>query len=558
MKYCTNCGAGLDDDAGFCTECGAKQGSADPGSVTGDFQNNDNNGFSGDITGDVPDGTQDGAYRDIYNDVPAAAPKKPFFKRPLGIVVIVVAALLVAGGIVFACVMGSPKVMLARAAMNTARDVQQIKVLKFMNAVGEEGSVTVSVNLDEILESYGIDVKGDLVCTEYFDKSKSSTAITADLKVHGSSAADATLWVSPESLIVNSKVLLGKDAYGIGVAAIPKNIKGSDLGDVIPDDVYDAIDEADPRIFESEEECRQIITDYFSDVAQHFYAQALKNAEFSKSSDSVDFASSSVKATVVTMTIDEDIMQDALKDTIKYAEKDEKFDEARDLLASYLEFCAIAAGEDDADGEDLLDELFEELDDAADELDNMEVESRFYIYRSRLVKAEIEDSKTDSEVSITLGPDPSDPELCEITIYSDYSDGDSYREEIDICMGWEVETNTASEYEASLYVKEYGRKNRMDISWDRKNGDFSAKVKDLGTLSGTMNTSKDEVELSLEKVKVFGDKQDLEISILLKTKDSMPQAPEYTEILKMDRDELEEVGRDVIDGLEDVMDELEE
>ncbi len=478
-------------------------------------------------------------------------PKRSIKKTIIAAISAVLSIAVIVGGVLLIVRNSDPLNMVSNAAVKTFAGM-----VGEANDVIDGGSVELSIGLDTFARLDGAEsVDGNASFKMYFDNT-SEAALVAAIDLNDAAALDVTAVFDDTRIAVRSDVLLGDDAYGITFAEIAENLEDSAFG---PGGAYDLgfdMDEVEQLVEtiaknkSSSAASVRIMHDFFTELKKSIKA----HAEIEKGKDTLAFGDDDCKTTTVTVTLDSVGVYNVIHDILVYLNEDKavkKYLEANEeMLAVYVDYYGEDFVEDFYENiEDLLDEMEEAEDEGYFEDADVEFEFNFYISKSGkyLVGVSFDGDIEGDELKFELFAGPSPKKLNEITFKMD--DGYSTAK-----ASFEVEVNDKNEYYASFEIKEDGYTFfEGEIEWDKKGGDFALTMgpeDEMITLEGELVEEKDGAVLTVETLDDGYDSYDLDITVAVSYSDKMPEISEYTDLLTMDEDEIEDLALEISEAVQ--------
>ena len=494
------------------------------------------------------------------NEQPAPeVKKKKVGKTPILISIAAVVVIAIVA-IIASAAASSPLKLLGKGFVNSVNALKQNSVVAFAEKTAKGGSIEAVCDMEELLN---LPVEGVLSLKLYTAAAK--MAVTADVAIEGESVLDASAFVDEENIAVASEALFGTETYGINLTNFAEKFEDSvfgpdgelSLGIELPDATDSVVEDAAKMTEDSQKIAKSMLAYLLQSIEEH--------AAVSKEDESLDFNGTEVKATAVGIQADSEALSAMIADLVEYLRSDA---ELKAFLYNYADYFAAALVEsglvygDYEDGEAIIDEFYEQLENIGDEemeelteaLEDADVEISltFYITKSgkELVGVKFDGEADGDKVKASVLAGPSWKNLEEVSVRLD--DGYSV-----IRVTYTVETNDKKEYSAELKVRE-GSENILvgEFVWDKENGDFEVELADdwgdTYGLEGSLTVDSKAVTIVLDSVSEDSEKIDLGISVIVTASDKMPEMPAYKEILDMTSDDVE----DLIYDLEDILGEL--
>lgn len=449
--------------------------------------------------------------------------QKPKSKKGLWIGLAALVAMVVIAAIVIGMVTSSPLGLLATGFRNSMEAMENDAYTQLMYRVSNGGSMEFSADFDSLmLQGDRIPLDGTGSVKIYMNEEAQKTAMTLGVQL-GSQKLDASIFGNQESVVLASDWLLGDKAYGVTLKDFVENFNKSvfrmdgpySLGIELPENFQEQLDK------------NQKLTEAAEKVGQELAAVLLKSVE----------ENSTVEKENATLTLG--------GDTVKTTAVSIKMD--------HNQLAATVDGQTDAKA--MVEEFFQEMDRIAEEMEETKkqmeeeetgMEITFHITKSgkQLIGAELvfASNVEPGMVSIYAGPDLKNAKEFSIQIESG---------EESLQMTYRIKADDKESLVALLDICENDQDVlKADVRWDKQTGAWEIVATTDGDESviirGNLEQTEEKVSVTLESVEASGQSTDLGIHMVLRASDEMPEAPQYTEILKMTEAEVgslvEELG----------------
>lgn len=480
--------------------------------------------------------------------------KKGLLISIAAVVVIAIAAIIVS------VATASPLNLLGKGIVNSVNAMQKNDATVFMQEVVEGGSVEFLCDLETLLE---LPVEGALSLKMY--SAVTQAALIADVQVAGNSVVDLGMFADGKSVAVASDVLFGSTAYGTKLENLADRFNNSEfgpngefsLGMEMPDQADATTVDAEKLAQDSKKIAQDMISSLMKSVKEH--------TEIDKANDTLAINGSEVKVTALEIWADSTACSELIRDMVEYFRSNADLKEYLYNYADYFAVMLVNSGvvyEDYEDPKSVIDQLYAQLDDISDEdlagiaqdMEEAELElvMTFYITKSgkELVGVKVESEADGEEVKVSALAGPTWKKLEEISVRVD--DGYSVTH-----MSYVVEKNDEDAYSTKLTVSEDSEDLLTgEITWDKAKGDFEAQIVDewgdTYGVQGSVEADAQKVTIDLDSVYGEGEEYDLGVSVILSKSDQMPAMPEFTDVLDMSSDEIE----DMIYGVQEALGEL--
>lgn len=490
-----------------------------------------------------------------------AAPetKKKCGKKGLLISIAAVVVIAIAA-IIISAATASPLNLLGKGIVNSVNAMQKNDATVFVQEVAEGGSVEFLCDLETLLE---LPVEGALSLKMY--SAVTQAALIADVQLAGNSVIDLGMFADGKSMAVTSDVLFGSTAYGTKLENLADRFNNSEfgpngefsLGMEMPDQADATTVDAEKLAQDSKKIAQDMISSLMKSVKEH--------TKIDKANDTLEMNGSDVKVTAVEIWADSTACSELIRDMVEYFRSNADLKEYLYNYADYFAVMLVNSGvvyEDYEDPKFVIDQWYTQLDDISDEdladiaLDMEEAELElvmtFYITKSgkELVGVKVESEADGEEVKVSALAGPTWKKLDEISVWVD--DGYSVTS-----MSYVVEKNDKDAYSAKLKVSEDSEDLMTgEIAWDKEKGGFEAQIMDewgdTYGVEGSIAADDKTVTIDVDSAYGEGEEYALGVSVILSKSDQMPAMPEFTDVLDMSSDEIE----DMIYGLQEALGEL--
>lgn len=466
---------------------------------------------------------------------------KKSWKKGLLIGGIVLAVVAVIAVIVLTVLANTPAGLLATGFRNSKDALESNSFSEKMNQVSNGGSMEITLDLANLMAESGLPMGGTGSLKFYMDSEKGKSVMTLGVLLANIRNMDMSLFFNEDSLVLASDWLLGDKAYGVGYNDLEENFNNSvfgpdgaySLGIEVPEDLQEQLDKYQKYTEDTEKIAAQL--------GNHLLESAGKNASLEKANATLSLGGKEVKTTAVSIKMDHDQLAAVMEDTLEYMRTDE------DFKAYMKEYADILFSDSWADPDTLVEEFYQELDDAKDEMDELKkeleeeeagVEVVFHITKSgkQMVGIELTFESNISPVQLSFYAGPDLESANEISFRVD-ADGSIVR------GSYVVTTNDKKAYAAELMLREDGETVLSgQVNWDKTSGDLVITMtdewEDSVVIRGTLVETKMVTDLTLDSIEMEGEQVELGLGVVLKTSDKMPDSPAYKDILKMTEAEV--------------------
>ena len=470
------------------------------------------------------------------------------------------AAALLALIIVSVVLSNTPKALIVRAVANTIADTGRIEAVAVADDVANGGSIAVSANLDKYAKE-DITVQAKL----YTNAKNLKGAYEMTVSEDKDKVLQAKVIYNQDKIAFNAPQIVD-GSYGVNLKKLAKNLPGSIFDPdektdfSLSDSQYDYFMNMKDTV-KNDKNLQRDVEAMSARYRQIFIEKLIKYSEVKKSSKTITVGGDKIPCTVITASIDEDALEEIVKDLIDYANGDESLEK---LL---LRVASNGAYRDDPD--EYVDKFFDEMDNIEDSIEKLgdagiEINFDFYITKSgrRLAQFDVEAEigSKEYEASLVLGKNIAKTK--EISFEYEEKNGSAYSIE------YKVKEDSAKLYQAEIEIEETNvrrsktttKESKVKIEWDKRSGEFSLKYNDKNNreygIKGTLNKKSDTYIFVLEKLIAKGESvpsvKSLELTVTVDRHDPTPNVPgNFTDITKMDERDFKHLTEDIKDGAED-------
>ena len=501
--------------------------------------------------------------------------KTPIWKQPF---YLKIGAGILAGVLVIAIVIGifvnSASVNLKKAVANTMKAAASSETVTFLKSVLTQGSVELALDLENLTEDlrygyYDVNIEGELSAKYIINQNSEQMALILALVNRGNTLANAALYKTKDAIVLDSNLLPGKSALGIGLKNFNEKLKASifnpDKGSYYSFSPYffDQLLEMDLSSTDKYKEYVKLAEKVAGKALDTLYDSLKDNLKTGKEKDTLQFGGRAEKVTVLTMHGDAKQAAAVYKEMLQWvresADIKKLLEQTAELYGPVLEEMYYY------DAESFVEEIYEGLDMVLEDFDEIEdmferqeagLTFNFYISKKskELVKIDLILHSSDEveEIELTFGPSLKDIELIslEYTHSSSWSDSKNR-----YTYSFEVEENTASTYKAALRSRQntryYKSNNKATIEWDKKGGDLSIVSDDI-KIKGSMDYSKGALNVNIKSIKAGYSELEPGLGLTLKQKDSVPKATAYTDVLGMNENAIDDLIYEVYYNIMDL------
>lgn len=464
---------------------------------------------------------------------------KPKSKKGLWIgIAAALVVIAVALAVVIGMVSSSPLTLLATGFRNSVEAMQEDAFTKLMEQANNSGSVEISMDISSALEQSGLPMSCTVSAKAYMNEKEQRSAMTLGVQLAGQTL-DASIFANQESVAFASQILLGDKAYGFGLKDFVENFNKSVFG---PDGAY-ALDIELPEELQSQLDGYQTYAEDMRKLAPKLGERLIKileeNSTVEKEDSTLTLGGEEVKTTAVIIKMDHNQLATALEQVLNYLRTDEE------IKAFVQEHKAIIFGDD---AENFGEEFYKWLDEAAaEDMDELRkkieeeeagVEVAFHITKSgkQLIGMELflASNEEPGEVNIYAGPDLKNTKELRFEI----GNGDET-----VKGTYLVKTDDDKTFVALLDLCEDEESLvQVDVRWDKQTGVWevtgtNSQSSSVG-IRGTLEITDKELSATLESIEIEGQKTELGMGMVVRAQDTMPEMPQFKDLLAMTEDEV--------------------
>jgi len=502
----------------------------------------------------------------VYQPVPEEpVPQKKGFPK----LILLIAVLAVVGVAAFfgikALAGGSPLTKAMAGIKKSVEAMEKNEYASLAKNVSEAGSMTVSVDLSKLADVIGTEVPAKIDLTTYANMKNSQAALEIDTQMKSKSILHGTFTASQDELAVACEQIFGKKNYSLSIKDLGKNLPksifdpDSDTEFALPEEVYEWLVGLKNGPVAPFKELSKDMQSVFESAVKVLKTSIEKNGEISKGSETVSIGEADVKTNTVTVKLNGKQVAAIATDVLKWAKSDK---DLKDLITKFTDTYGPALDAEAGDISEILDGFYDGIDDALDQLEDVEEDAVdltvvFYLNKSngQLVKAEVIVKNDEGKTTLTLegGPDWKDLAYYSISMKDPYSK---------MSVTYNVEENTKSQFTSKIKVKEGGDTTMSaTFSWDKSSGDLRITSTEADfKLTGTMTQKGKVTTIELKKLEAgrYFSVKDLGTTITLNESAKVPSISKTTEILKLSEDDFEALAEDVQDAVEELMEKIQD
>ena len=533
QKFCTNCGAQLNENTFICPNCGA-----------------------------LPDAyiTTPEQFVPENNNAPTpskavlAPVKKKFPWWIVGVGFAAVLVLAVALSWQALLMMVAPKAALSMAMSSTVESFEDryegapATVLSQSAEYLKDGKL--SINADVNYAGEQVKAQVDLA----FNEEKKQTTVGAALTLRDQNLK-ANIYLDPDFAAVSADFFNDGTYYGVAFETFKEDIRQSIFGESLSEDAIEQVDKIIQSILDIytlDIDEKELMKPYKEIIEQY-----IKDLDMEKSSQAVTVDGKEYNCNALTYHLTKNDIHDLLEDILQTMQNDTQLKEliCRDSIGD------LTNTDLDDEFEDAIDEALDAIDEAFEEAD-MSADLIFLVRNNRLValeldaEIEVDDEKADFKVEVSFGlkatsdivmniTAKADGETARIKLISKVTDeADSFKETVTI----EVRIPDEDKFEVSYSTKWNRSSGKLTISAevdaDGENMEFDFSC-DLKTLDNgyELSIDRDDVEDFLAQFdESISIPEDLDFSVTIRcTEGAEITKPEYVNIRQWDAELLQQL-----------------
>lgn len=562
MAFCNNCGAPLSGGEKFCHACGAPVVSAPQEPVAPveqepiifqqpavevpqepiNFGAAETAPYTEPVTYTPP----------VVDPIPEPVPVKRkggFGKVVIGIVA-VLAVVAVVAFLARSLLTGGPMATIEKAMAKTLEASAKEGVPGLLSTIASGGSVELSADLSKW--ELPVELDGSVNMKMYSNQAKQTAAMELNAKM-GDAKIDLGVFAKGQELAFSSNALLGKGAYGVDMASAEKNLPksvfdpDSDSAFALDEDTFEVLMNSLSSVNDAEKLQKETVS-LLGKYAATINKAIEKNAEIEKGSETVSVGDKEVKTNQISITLDGEALGEVAKAVWEQAKKDK---DAKKLIAQYVGMIAAIEMEDES-GEEIVDELWEELGDNFDDLVEMLADSKVKVTcvfnigkSSKTIVAFNFKVKAGSEtitVKGTLGENIATSDAVKLS----FSNG---RRTTNIT--YTVKENTKKVYSSKLAINDGYDNTELSFTWDKAEKTYKLVMGEV-TVKGELSQKSGTTTLTVSNITAYDEKIKVNLTLTLKEKDSFDM-PSYTDILTMKEEKFESLGETVMENAQELV-----
>lgn len=488
----------------------------------------------------------------VFEEAPVVASKKSG-KKGLIIGAAILAVVIILAAIVIGTVNSSPLGLIATGFKNSMEALAAGSANSLLGKTDKGGSVEISLDLGTLTVGTETPLDGTGALKIYMDAEEQRSVINLSVKLAQLQPLTANLYLDQNSIALSSQEFLGDKAYGIYLENLAKDFNKSifrmdgpySLGIELPEDLQFQVPDSQ-KFAEATGEIAGKMTPNLLKIFE-------KNSTVEKENASLTLGGDEVNTTAVTIHMDHAQLTAFATEFLDYLRTDEAFKQYLEENKEYL-FQTYGMGGEFDDANALIDGFYQELENAAQavkdsakelEENNASLAVTFHITKSGKQLIGMELSAVDGEETLELrfcaGPDLK--EAKEVSVYVNEFGNISE-------VTYTVKVNDENTFVSLLDLSENGEKvMSADLRWDKQTGKIELVAtddwEDTISIQGNLKESDKEATFLLESVNAQGTEVALGIQAVLRVDDKMPDAPQFTELLKLTEGEMDGLMEDL-------------
>lgn len=455
-------------------------------------------------------------------------------------ILLLIAALAVTGLLLL---QASPQKQLADGLSRTANAVSSIPAVRMLRQSADGGSVELESALAPITERIELPYLGKLSLDGrvslrlYCNRTRQSAAALLSAQVGSVKLPAATLYASADAFAVSSDMLLPQGALGFSRKDLSARLSQSAFapdsgsGYALPESLYDALLELDAQASGQSGELERVWEKGMRALSESLLQNAALEAE--KQSCTLDeLPDTPVRC--VTLTLSPEQLNAVYTDLLRWMRED------ADFRGAVLDRLPAAQRE-----------AFDTLpDSAAEQIGDRALDARFYLHtRSKqLVALRLslrgETSPEYASIYAVLGPDAAHPDT--LLLESDLS-GSVSTLRVDV-SAWDNEG-----FDGTLTLSLPDRSEQSaHLVWTRADSAFTLTLAQDGQSAFVYTGDAVFEDTGLTLTLRSGNGREELLALTLRTRDSMPDMPDFTDVSAMQPDELDDALKDAEEAISDL------
>lgn len=488
----------------------------------------------------------------VFEETPVVASKKSG-KKGLIIGAAILAVVIILAAVVIGVMNSSPLGLIATGFKNSMEALEANSANSLLNKADNGGSVEISFDLGTLTAGTETPLDGTGALKFYMDADSQRSVINVSVKLSQLQPLTANLYLNQDSIALSSQDFLGDKVYGIYLENLAKDFNKSifrmdgpySLGIELPEDFQFQVPDS--------QKFAEATGEIAGKMAPNLLKIFEKNSTVEKENATLTLGGDEVNTTAVTIHMDHQQLTAFAAEFIDYLRADEAFKQYLEDNKDYLFQVYGMDGEFD-DANALIDDFYQELEHAAQtveesakelEENNASLAVTFHITKSgkQLIGMELSAMENEEALELRFYAGPDLKEAKEVRFYiNEFGDISE--------ATYTVKVNDENTFVSLLDLSEDGEKvMSADLRWDKQTGKIELVAtddwEDTISIQGNLKESDKEATFLLESVNAQGTEVALDIQAVLRADDKMPEAPQFTELLKLTEGEMDSLMEDL-------------
>lgn len=424
---------------------------------------------------------------------------------------------------------------------------------KTMDTIGFEiGDVLAkAMEKGEITIELGEDIKNTL----YTNAEKKQYANHLFIKDQDSGQeVEMDFFYKDKEVAIMAPAFFGEGAYGVNLNNFKKDLKDSILLDMMETD-YDTFMDENEEAFDQLMELLDELGKSENKSLLELKAEidkVMKKVQISVADGEIEIDGAKVKVVNVTYAMTTDHIRELVEVFFDwYGNQMKEFEEM--FASEDTDMSDMIEIETDIDIEEMreeLEEALEEIEGTCNIVFSINVENEYVSMIKVDMDGEVDEEKASIDMTFTLGADPSKSNKKSIVVEMTNPDG----EKAELSFVYEIIKNEGNKQEIEITLETKGldedSKMEINIEYDKNSKEFklTAEADDSELeIEGEYERTDKMLSIEIESVSVDGEEEKVGLKFVAKVTDgkSMPDMPEYTNLLKMSEEDFVELAEKI-------------
>lgn len=417
----------------------------------------------------------------------------------------------------------------------------------------------------------------------YTDVTHGKAALTAALASGGVSVADALLYIADKSVSLSSSALFGKDVYGFSLDNFVENFNNSEFGE---DGAY-SLDIPKENLESLRTSLDQISTETVIDTVKQtkemdsswkklkkdLYPMIESHGVIETVEGTLDVGGTSYTTKDIVFAYTGDQLTDLCVDTLTMLRDHQAvyslLESYVDVYTTYYPAASIVIMDEEYSGEELtadalhaelvsfIDTILAETDSMREEIKNFNFRIPVHISTSSKevigVGVYAEEEGNSADIRFVFGPSVTDIDEIGVYIKAYSADDEEWTEASTVYLVTRDDeeaysANISATGDAEFSLMGVGA-NLFKIDWDKKDGDYTISMSVDGQtmgIRGEVIVEEDTLTMTATSIITQGITINFgEIALIFRANDPMPENGAYTDVLKMNEEQIDALVSEV-------------